>query len=214
MAAAPPLADSREDARWGWEIARRVITAVGLSIFAYRALAQFLAEHHLYLVLLFAGEAIMVLCVLFARFSKNVNRAPLIVMATLAVTFSFLVIRLTPGTMLVPASVGFVIQSGGNLLQIAGKLWLGRSFGLLPANRGVVTSGPYRLVRHPIYFGYLLNHIGFVLVSFSWWNLAVYLVIYALQVGRILEEERLLRGDGRYRAYTEQVRYRLVPGIF
>jgi protein-S-isoprenylcysteine O-methyltransferase Ste14 len=47
---------------------------------------------------------------------------------------------------------------------------LGRSFGLLPAQRGLVVVGPYRFVRHPIYFGYLIGHIGFLLVNFSWRN--------------------------------------------
>ena len=39
--------------------------------------------------------------------------------------------------------------------MIAGKVVLGRSFGLVPANRGIVARGPYLLVRHPIYAGYL-----------------------------------------------------------
>ena len=45
---------------------------------------------------------------------------------------------------------------------IAGKLTLGRSFGLMPANRGVVSSGIYRFVRHPIYAGYLITHVAFL----------------------------------------------------
>ena len=43
------------------------------------------------------------------------------------------------------------------LLVEDGKLSLGRSFGLMPANRGVVSTGMYRLVRHPIYLGYLVT---------------------------------------------------------
>jgi protein-S-isoprenylcysteine O-methyltransferase Ste14 len=69
-------------------------------------------------------------------------------------------------------------------------------------------------VRHPIYLGYLLNQIGFLLASFSTWNLAVYAVLNVFQVGRMLEEERLLRADELYCRYTNEVRYRVVPGIF
>ena len=46
------------------------------------------------------------------------------------------------------------------MFVIAGKITLGRSFGIVPANRGVVTAGR-TLVRHPIYTGYLVSHLAF-----------------------------------------------------
>jgi protein-S-isoprenylcysteine O-methyltransferase Ste14 len=91
---------------------------------------------------------------------------------------------------------------------------LGRSFGLLPANRGLILRGPYRLVRHPMYFGYLLVHVGFLLLNPSLWNLMVYVAAYACQVPRLLVEERLLARDKSYAEYQQQVRYRLIPGVF
>ena len=48
----------------------------------------------------------------------------------------------------------------GLVLVVVGKMALGRSFGIVPANRGVVVRGPYTLVRHPIYTGYLITHVG------------------------------------------------------
>ena len=59
-----------------------------------------------------------------------------------------------PGvTSLAPdALVGF-LRRIGLLVVVAGKISIGRSFGLIPANRGIVSSGLYRLVRHPIYLG-------------------------------------------------------------
>ena len=65
------------------------------------------------------------------------------------------------------------------------KVVLGHSFGLLPVQRGLVMAGPYRFVRHPIYFGYLIGHIGFLLVNFSWRNAAVLALLYVAQVVRI-----------------------------
>ena len=56
------------------------------------------------------------------------------------------------------------------VIVIAGKLSLGRSFGLIPANRGVVSTGVYRFVRHPIYLGYLITHVGFVVANPTMWN--------------------------------------------
>ena len=55
-----------------------------------------------------------------------------------------------------------LISAVGLIVVIVGKMSLGRSFGLMPANRGIVSTGLYRVVRHPIYLGYLITHVGFV----------------------------------------------------
>jgi protein-S-isoprenylcysteine O-methyltransferase Ste14 len=102
----------------------------------------------------------------------------------------------------------------GLLVQVWAKLTLGRSLGLVPAHRGLKISGPYRYVRHPMYAGYLLSHLAFLLVNPTWWNLAVYGLAYGLQVPRLLAEERLLRQDPNYHTYESMVRSRLIPGVF
>ena len=84
----------------------------------------------------------------------------------------------------------------------------------MPANRGVKLGGPYRYVRHPMYAGYLLCHVAFLLLNPSPWNLVVYALCDGLQVPRILAEERLLCRDGTYAAYRARVRWRLIPGVF
>ena len=77
---------------------------------------------------------------------------------------------------------------------MAGKLSLGRSFGLLPANRGIVSTGMYRLVRHPIYLGYLVTHVAFLFAHPTVWNLALLVLAdCALCVRAVLEERSLLR---------------------
>ena len=57
------------------------------------------------------------------------------------------------------------ITISGFVLQLSAKLTLRRSFGVVAANRGVKASGPYRLVRHPMYAGYALTHVGFLLAG-------------------------------------------------
>jgi protein-S-isoprenylcysteine O-methyltransferase Ste14 len=113
-----------------------------------------------------------------------------------------------------PDAVGFALQLFGTGFQLYGKLSLGRSFGIVAANRGVVSSGPYRLVRHPIYLGYLVTHAGFLLSNMGARNAVIYGAAYVLQVARIYAEERILSEDGRYREYLRRVRYRLIPGVF
>jgi protein-S-isoprenylcysteine O-methyltransferase Ste14 len=102
----------------------------------------------------------------------------------------------------------------GALFQISAKIALNRSFGIAPANRGIKRSGPYRYVRHPMYAGYFINNVGLLLLMLSFANAAVYAIAWTAQVMRVLAEERLLSQDPDYRAYMDDVRWRVIPGVF
>jgi protein-S-isoprenylcysteine O-methyltransferase Ste14 len=102
----------------------------------------------------------------------------------------------------------------GLIVQVHAKLTLRWSFGCVPAHRGLVLAGPYQFVRHPMYAGYALSHLGILAMNPMYWNLACYILGDGLQVPRILAEERLLSRDPRYRDYRAVVRYRLLPGLF
>jgi len=102
----------------------------------------------------------------------------------------------------------------GMSMILYAKLTLGRRFGLVPANRGISEGGPYRLVRHPIYFGYFLLHVGFILLSPTTWNFIVFGAFYGLLIPRIFAEERVLSEDGHYLDYMKKVKFRLIPGLF
>lgn len=106
----------------------------------------------------------------------------------------------------------FLIMLGGSFNLIA-KLSLGRSFGLVAANRGVKARGAYRYVRHPMYAAYIINETGFLLYNPSIWNGVVLALAWTAQWLRIREEESLLFKDDSYRTYAQQVRYRLFPGL-
>ncbi|MDP3908286.1 isoprenylcysteine carboxylmethyltransferase family protein [Novosphingobium sp.] len=118
----------------------------------------------------------------------------------------------TPVAGLVPPAIALITL--GNCFQIWAKLSLRRSFGIAPANRGVKRSGAYRFVRHPMYAGYLLVHIGIMVLMPSVHNAVLYGIGWTAQVLRLLAEERLLSKDPAYLEYTGQVRWRLIPGIF
>lgn len=102
----------------------------------------------------------------------------------------------------------------GNVVQISGKLFLRRSFGIAPANRGIKRDGLYRFVRHPIYAGYLFTHIGILLIMPSLVNLVIYAIGWWAQILRIQAEEALLTQDPDYRDYLQQTRWRLIPGLY
>ena len=102
----------------------------------------------------------------------------------------------------------------GLIIVVLGKLSLGRSFGLTPANRGVVCTGLYRIVRHPIYMGYLITHAGFVIANPADWNLVVLAIADVALMLRACREERTLAADPAYRDYMQRVRWRILPHVF
>ena len=81
----------------------------------------------------------------------------------------------------------------GLCVNISAKLFLNRSFGIVAANRGIKRGGPYRLVRHPMYFGSILTQVGFVLASFKLTTLALYLVAWTFQTGASRRRKILTR---------------------
>jgi protein-S-isoprenylcysteine O-methyltransferase Ste14 len=79
----------------------------------------------------------------------------------------------------------------------------------------VISTGPYAIVRHPMYLGVSIMGIATPVALGSYWALPVFLIMPIILVYRILnEEEVLLRELPGYREYTRKVRYRIIPGIW
>jgi protein-S-isoprenylcysteine O-methyltransferase Ste14 len=118
-----------------------------------------------------------------------------------------------PGQPAWPAA-GFVLVTIAALLSLASLLSLGKSFGIRPALRRLVTRGPYRAVRHPMYLSYVLGDVGYNLQE---WNIGTVLLVlagWASLIYRIRAEERVLSGDPGWRSYADRVRHRLLPGLW
>jgi protein-S-isoprenylcysteine O-methyltransferase Ste14 len=124
------------------------------------------------------------------------------------------------------SSVPFWVQAVGELVLLL-SIWI--SFRTLGENsfaapvvkiqesrgQAVITSGPYRHVRHPMYAGVLIFMVGTSLLLGSWWGLIATPVLGLLLAVRIQIEEKALRaGLKGYEDYARHVRYRLIPLIW
>lgn len=113
----------------------------------------------------------------------------------------------------IPVIASLMIMLVGLAINVSAKLALNRSFGLVAANRGIKRGGPYRLVRHPMYLGYMTTQLGFLLSAFSLELLALYAAAWTFQILRVIEEEKLLMLDPQYQEFARAVRYRLIPAV-
>ncbi|HET6970191.1 MAG TPA: isoprenylcysteine carboxylmethyltransferase family protein, partial [Phenylobacterium sp.] len=139
--------------------------------------------------------------------------SPYAVAIALAGTTAGLMVR-PGGQAVVPELAAGLVMIAGGLVSLSAKICLNRSFGLTAANRGVKRTGPYRVVRHPMYAGYILTQAGFLLAHFTAWNAAIYAAAWGLQLLRIAAEEKVLSEDPAYRDYAAVVRARLAPGVY
>jgi protein-S-isoprenylcysteine O-methyltransferase Ste14 len=193
--------------------ARAVIVAL-FTMMTVRLWNGFLATGHLTGLLLVASELLVVVLTVFRRAAVFVDRAWRARLLTgLSMAGPPLVVPVAGGG-LVSDGVTVALSAAGLLVVVGGKLSLGRSFGLLPANRGIVSRGLYRVVRHPIYLGYLVTHAAFLVANPSVGNAAALMGADAALLLRAREEERTLVRDQEYAAYCTRVRWKVLPGIY
>jgi protein-S-isoprenylcysteine O-methyltransferase Ste14 len=85
----------------------------------------------------------------------------------------------------------------------------------MAANQKVIDSGPYSLLRHPMYAGALLYLLGMPLALGSYWGLVPFVAMIPFLIWRIFDEEMMLTRELEgYGEYKQRVRYRLVPGVW
>jgi protein-S-isoprenylcysteine O-methyltransferase Ste14 len=162
---------------------------------------------------LVAQEALLVVLFLTRRRSLATSRRPWdwIVGAT----GTLLPLFMRPGEVPGPyAWFGEPLQFLGLAAAVAGLASLGRSVGVVAANRGIKTSGLYRVVRHPAYAGYLLGYLGYVISYPTGQNVALAVATLLALNARAIIEERFLAQDPAYREYLNGTRWRFVPYLY
>jgi protein-S-isoprenylcysteine O-methyltransferase Ste14 len=103
---------------------------------------------------------------------------------------------------------------GGIAYALYAVLSLGRSLSMLPEARRLVTSGPYNMIRHPVYLGEAFALAGVTIQFVSYWALAMFVLQCVFQLERMRYEELVLsRAFPEYKDYAAHTA-RLVPGVY
>jgi protein-S-isoprenylcysteine O-methyltransferase Ste14 len=196
------------------DIAERVFVVGLFLLLAYRVFTSVAGGSSPINLLLLFSEGLVVVLVMLRRPATEISLKPIDWFLAFAATAGPLLVRPAHVHPLGSPAFAAVLMLTGIFFQIACKLTLRRSFGLAPANRGLVIAGPYKLVRHPIYASYLINQLGFLLLNPTAWNAAVLATSLVVQLFRIAAEERLLAHDDGHAAFRKAVPYRLLPLIY
>ena len=195
------------------DLTARAVIVVLFSLMAVRFGSDFIATGRVTVLFLLLSETLVVVLTVMRRSAATVDRSlrarVLMSVSTLGPPL------LAPAAVaMVPEAATIALSCAGLSVVIAGKVTLGRSFALLPANRGIVSSGVYGFVRHPIYLGYLITHVAFLAANPSLWNVVALLAADTALLARAACEEKTLALDPQYREYQTRVRWRVAPGLF
>jgi protein-S-isoprenylcysteine O-methyltransferase Ste14 len=194
-------------------LARATICAL-FTLLSVNILRSYQQTHQVTGLLLLVSEFLVVVLTFVRRRADLVDRSAGATVVTLVSVVGPLLLRASDEPGLLPDAATAALLALGLIVVVVGKMTLGRSFGLVPANRGVVVAGPYAFVRHPIYSGYLVTHIAFILAHPHFWNIVLVVICDAALIVRALAEERVLDHDARYKEYCQRVGWHFVPGLF
>jgi protein-S-isoprenylcysteine O-methyltransferase Ste14 len=194
-------------------IVENVTLGVFFTIFAIAAFQSWRATGHVQMLLLALQETLIIGLAITRRRPKEASDSGWDITIALVGTALPLFQRAGGLQLELLRDVGIAIQVLGTALSLYATWSLGRSFGVVAANRGVQTKGLYGVVRHPLYASYLVGYIGFILGNLSVLNILVVGLSVVCQVLRAQSEERVLRRDPAYVEYAARVRHRFIPFV-
>jgi len=210
-----PILGERSDLRERMgDLLARAASGLLFVLLSMNLVHDFVATRRVTGLLLLVSEALVVILVVFRRPARQVDRTTTARVVTAISMIGPPLLRAGAEPALLPDMVTAFVSCIGLAFVITAKLTLGRSFGLVPANRGVVVSGPYGFMRHPIYAGYVISHAAFLAAHPTLMNISLVVAADIALVFRALLEERTLLGDEKYRSYCERVAWHVIPGVF
>jgi protein-S-isoprenylcysteine O-methyltransferase Ste14 len=195
-------------------VSANIVGAAGAAYFAYVTLSAYLHTHRPIGVLFFAQQAVVVVAYLVRRPASAVTLRFGDWLLAFGGTFSPVLLRPDGAHPQWGVSAGLALQLVGVIIALWSLTTLGRSFGFAAADRGLVSRGPYAIVRHPVYAAYVLLLVGYLLQSISIRNALVVLLTISCDVGRTRAEERVLAQNPAYPPYCRRVRWRMLPGVW
>lgn len=194
------------------DIAEKVLALLFYAYFVQARGAFLLSTYRISSLLIVILETLAIFLLLFRTRAKDISFDPY----DWAISFAgFLLPTLFRPTLSGQDSIFYsALQFVGLFITITGILTLNKSFGLVPANRGLKMNDIYRLVRHPLYLGYLVCAAAYTIQNISYFNIAIFSGFALLQILRIISEERLLSNDALYQEYKKKTSWRMIPFIW
>ena len=193
-------------------ISTNMLLAVFFALFAVANAKSFIENPRLSVLLIVLVETIVAVLLIIRRDPEETRHTwQTWTTTTFGTLFPFL---FRPTEAAADLVIGDVIQIIGFIVQIAALLYLSRSLGLLPAYRGIISNGPYKWVRHPLYTAYVISFIGYLINNQSLNNAVILFFGMAFLALRIFYEEALLIQYPDYKSYVKRVRWRLIPAVW
>ena len=190
------------------------LAGAAFAVYLLRPNLRFFLDTHAPMALVFVVQQVWVgVIFLIRRSPRSASHNPLDWAVAYGGWFFGLLVR--PGAPALPfaSTFGLAMQCADLALWTWAFANLSRSYGIVAADRGLATRGPYKFVRHPLYLAYMIGGIGYLVQSLSPWNIMIVGITVSFQVARILREEHHLDGAS-YNQYRRTVRRRLLPGIW
>jgi len=198
--------------RKAWEYFCNCMLVLFFLFFDFRMLVDFHLTHRISSLLVMVFETAVVYFVFTRPLPRQSNASLYDWTVALAGTLIGALLRPAPG--IHDTALFLTVQLSGIGISLFALFSLNRSFGLVAANRGVKTGGLYGVVRHPIYAGYFLSVGAFVFQNMTMANATIYVLFVALEIMRLISEERVLSEDPAYLSYTRRTRWRVLPFVY
>jgi len=194
------------------KIIANVIIVIALALLTLASYQKYRATGSLNWLGLMFVNGVFVAMYAARRDATNITQSPALWL--LAFVGTCVPLALRPTALSPWAGAGDTLQLAGICSILVSMLSLQRSFGIVPAHRGIRTQGLYNIVRHPLYASELVWMLGFAIANPSAWNIGLWLFDCMLLFTRACAEERFLGVDPLYSQYQARVKYRLVPLVF